>query len=109
MKYLTFILLVLSFSCTPTQNVETKKEEPKEDMAKCETLGTVKDFTGLDGCGLLIVLESGRKLEPVVIEDKNFKLRDGQKIRFNYKAEREVMSICMGGMTVRITCIEEIE
>ncbi len=104
MRYLTLFILILSISCTPTQNVEDVKEE----KTRCETEGTVKDFTGLDGCGLLIVLESGRKLEPVIIDDKDFKLRDGQKIRFDYKAEREVMSVCMGGMTVRITCIKEI-
>jgi len=105
MKYLTFFIILLSISCTPTQNIDDVKEETK----KCETVGTVKSFSGLDGCGLLIVLESGKKLQPAVIEDKNFKLQDGQKIRFNYEPEGGMMSICMAGMMVKITCIEEIK
>ena len=67
------------------------------------------DNSGLDGCKYLIVLENGKRLEPLIVEDKNFKFRDGQKIRLTYEQEREMMSICMAGQGVRVTCIEEVK
>ena len=113
MKYFFMLLTILSMGCKSTQttdagvDVETEVVA-EEEVTGCKTLGTVKDITGLDGCGLMIVLENGKRVDPVVIEDKNFKLRDGQRIRFTYEQEREVMSICMNGQTVRVTCIEEV-
>ena len=116
MKYLFIIVLIGSiFSCTPTktQNGEGDDiiEVPNEETSKpsCGTLATVKDNTGLDGCGFLIVLDNGQRLEPLVMEDKTFKFKDGQRIRLNYEQELEMMSVCMGGMGVKVTCIEEVK
>jgi hypothetical protein len=71
------------------------------------TIGTVRDFTGFDGCRFLVVLEDGSKLEPIEILDKTFVLRDGQKVQFDYE-EKPMASICMAGKTVVITCIREL-
>lgn len=103
-------IIFFTVSCKSAQKVDEPVKEAdapvKVERSTCNIFGTVKDFSGLDGCSYLIVLEDGKKVEPVVIEDENFKLQTGQKIRFSYEPEKEVMSICMAAPTVRVTCIE---
>lgn len=114
-----FILFVtfVFFSCTPAKTVEVIAEDVEKDIKKevaeiqpnCKVSGKVIDQSNLDGCRLLIVLEDGQRLEPVSMVDKSFKLKAGQNIRLSYEQEKEMMSVCMGGMLVKITCIEEIK
>ena len=73
----------------------------------CEYTGTVKDYTGLDGCGLVIVLDMGIVLEPVEIVP-DFALYDGQRVILGYTELKDRASICMTGQIVRIDCITEI-
>jgi PKD repeat protein len=72
----------------------------------CSLYGTVVDYTGLDGCGLLIQLDNGEMLEPVQIVPE-FKLKGGQRVMLSY-TELPAASICMVGKTVRIDCIREV-
>ena len=91
-------------------NCKTKPEVSKDEQSECKTTATVKNFTGLDGCTFLIILENGDKLLPSKLNDNNFKFRDGQKINFSYKELHDVMSICMAEkMAIEITCIKEID
>jgi len=80
---------------------------PKNAAVNCDTLGTVRDYSGLDGCRFLIELQNGDKLNPVKIPE-GFRLQDGQKITFSYNVLTDVMSICMAEtQMVEITCIHE--
>jgi hypothetical protein len=100
MKYfITLLTLTLFIACNGTKQNTT-------DTMSCNTKGTVKDYAGLDGCGLLIELENGKKLEPAEVVD-DFALKDGQQIAFDYEEMPEMASICMAGKIVRITCIKE--
>lgn len=65
-----------------------------------EANGTVRDFTGLDGCGKLIVLDNGQVLEPVSLPS-NTLLIDGRRVTINYKIVLRA-SICMVGPTAEI-------
>ena len=71
--------------------------------------GVVKDFTGLDGCGFIIELEDGSRLEPAEVMVKDFEFRDNQKVWLTYVALENMVSICMVGEMVRITGITERE
>lgn len=72
----------------------------------CNTQGTVEDYTGMDGCRLLIVTEDGKKLLPGNILDSDFQLVAGQKISFDYRPI-DMMSVCMAeDQIVEITCIK---
>lgn len=82
-------------------------KQTNDDTMTCKTNGTVKDYAGLDGCGLLIELKNGDKLEPMEVVD-DFKLKDGQNIAFDYEEVEDMASICMAGKIVRITCIKEV-
>lgn len=96
------LFILLLFSC------KTKKNVGDTQPAKCDYIGTVKDFTGLDACKFMILDGKGMKLLPAEgIGD--FKLVDGQKITFSYEKMPEMMSACMAeDMIVKITCIEVI-
>ena len=72
----------------------------------CDQRGTVYDYTGLDGCGFIIELDNGLKLEPVKFMNK-IELRDSMRVKLSYSPVR-MASICMVGQTAIITCIEEI-
>jgi hypothetical protein len=94
-------------------------------QAECEdaVLATVKDLSGLDGCGFLFELADGTRLEPQrlffcgtpplpkeVTEDPlyNFEFVEGKQVRIGFVEVTDAVSICMAGRIVKITCIEEI-
>jgi hypothetical protein len=108
------LLFILTFS-------SCKKEEGIQ-KAGCTTQATVRDLTGLDGCGFVFELEDGTRLEPLRIfycgtppvpkempKDPllDFVFEAGKKVKIGYELT-ESASICMVGPMVKITCIEEI-
>jgi hypothetical protein len=120
MKNLT---LILSFAFSAS--LFWSCEENKITSISCDqgVLATVKDLTGLDGCGFIFELSDGTRLEPIrlmycgtpeipkeVTEDPlyDFQFIDGKQVRIGYEEVTDAMSICMVGKIVRITCIEEI-
>ena len=104
-KYILLSLALFIFSCTPSS---TQKMSQK-DTSQCTTMATVKDFTGLDGCRFLFVLENGDKYLPTSINDATFVLKDNQKIKFGYKEIEGAMSICMAEKkSIEVSCIKLI-
>jgi hypothetical protein len=117
MKSLVFcsIFLLVSISC--------KKDGDITKTSNCSTAATVRDLTGLDGCGFVFELEDGTRLEPLrigycgtpplpkeITNDPlyNFVFANGKKVKIEYE-KMESVSICMVGPTVKITCITEVE
>ena len=68
---------------------------------------TIKDFTGLDGCSWVLVLQDGRKLEPLNLLNQNIAPADGLPVWVDYKVETNAGSICMVGEIVSINCISK--
>lgn len=97
--------------------------EPQESDVSCSIPATVKDLTGLDGCGFVFELEDGVLLEPIrpvffcgtpplpkeITEDPlyNFEFIDGKQVLINYEVTKSA-SVCMVGDVVKITCIKEV-
>jgi hypothetical protein len=94
-----------------------------ESVTPCAEIATVKDLTGLDGCGFVFELEDGTRLEPILMarcgtpfsnwemeEDplSTFTFVDGKRVVIGYEELTDVGSICMVGKTVRITCLKEL-
>jgi hypothetical protein len=73
------------------------------EKSATEFTGTVKDFTGLDGCRVMIVLDSGQKLE-IVSLPANTTLIPDRRVAITYKTVSRV-SICMAGPTVEVTSL----
>ena len=76
-------------------------EPPKKPINECRIEGVIKDMTGLDGCGLMIVA-GGKSFEAVNLGDYNVK--DGDKITFSYE-KHNGFSICMAGEIIKLTCL----
>jgi hypothetical protein len=115
MKNFTFLLLaiLLLLQCS------------EEDVQKtCSIPATVRDLTGLDGCGFVFELEDGTRLEPIssyglmcgtpplpkeITEDPlfNFNFADGKKVLISYELTASG-SYCMAGLPAKITCVSEI-
>ena len=70
----------------------------------CATPATVRDLTGFDGCGKVLVLPSGQRLEPSGAAWTTFAAADGQHVIVGYTPTNGA-SICMVGQTVEVTCI----
>ena len=93
-----------------------------ETITSCETRATVRDLTGLDGCGFVFELVDGTRLEPIrmgycgtpplskeITGDPlfDFEFVDGKDVFISYELSQSP-SICMVGPTVKITCITEL-
>ena len=99
MRFIIFLLATLPlWSCCSSK---------KANQEECNLHGTVRDFSGLDGCGLLIELDNGDLLNPAVLPE-GVSLRNGQRISFSYKVLPDRVSICMSEKAiVEITCLKE--
>ena len=69
--------------------------------------GTIRDYTGLDGCTFIIELDSGEKLEPVNLNDFLESPKDGQTVKITFKPEPQMASICMVGTIVSIQSLKK--
>ena len=90
-------------------------EQTPYPPADCSVEATVVDYTGLDGCGLMLELEDGTRLIPLRLvyvqaptpeEDPMYyyELHAGEKVVIGYR-ESEGATACMAGKLVFITCI----
>jgi len=84
-----FILIfVSSVSC------KTPKTS-KADMSTTGTIATVVDYTGLDGCGKMLMLDDGRILLPTDAADAMAVCHYGQRVIINFTEMEPMVSICM--------------
>lgn len=93
-----------------------------EKFGDCSIPATVRDLTGLDGCGFVFELADGSRIEPQrlircgtptakgINDDplEGFEFIDGKKVFISYD-KTESPSICMVGPVVQITCIKEVQ
>lgn len=110
---LAALLIAACFSCGTHKKAKGADEAvavPQEQKAiDCTQQGTVVDYTGLDGCSLLIVTEDGKKYLPVRPEFGGIRLAPGMKIRFGYE-RADMASVCMAeDAVVTLTCLEAVE
>ena len=66
----------------------------------------LKNLAGLDGCGWVLELDNGSKLEPQNLSDFEIELVEGKDVHLKY-AESQGGSICMVGLIVTIDCLTE--
>jgi hypothetical protein len=115
---ITFILfgVLLLSSCSILDSKDDEKEE--SSSGKCEIKATVRDFTGLDGCGKMLELEDGKKLIPFLecgtppLPEAYAiygKATDGTKVTISYsKVDIELGDVCMAGEYVFLNCIRPV-
>lgn len=93
MRKIALIILI----CTSFMNFSCSKQQE-------EITGTVKDYTGLDGCGLVIVLDNGTNLEPVSLP-ANVTLIADRRVSIKYRTLTDRATNCMAGTIVEITSL----
>lgn len=115
MKPLLSLLLVIVFATACTES----SVEPEA----CNTPATVRDLTGLDGCGWVFELEDGTKLIPHwqwgfcgtpplpegMAEDPLFQFEyvDGKTVFIDYTILTDMSTACMAGPVAKISCITD--
>lgn len=74
----------------------------------CAYEAIAKDFSGLDGCDMLLVLDNGKKLLPANLEEFALPVKDGDALRIDFQEEKEMMSVCMAeDAIVKLTCLAQ--
>jgi len=90
-------------------------QDDPTDTTGCGTTATVKDLTGLDGCGYVLELENGKKLEPLLDSAAaepsiaGVALRNGMRVTIAYRELNDRASICMAGKAVEVTCFRQAD
>jgi hypothetical protein len=112
MKWIYGLLVIVAFSRFQCDHVDII-ECP---APPCGHMATVKDLSGLDGCGFALELDNGTRLipqkltyiqPPDSVQDPGyyFNFVNGQKVCFDYR-ETEGVDACMAGKLVFLTCIK---
>ena len=81
-------------------------DSPVEHDDSNETLVTLIDLTGLDGCGWAFVKEDDKRLEPINLHKFTIELIENQQYLITYH-ETDGGSICMVGPMIEIATIEK--
>ncbi|MBN8576311.1 MAG: hypothetical protein KF775_05990 [Cyclobacteriaceae bacterium] len=96
----------------------------QEPVQKCDgaVLATVRDLTGLDGCGYVFELQDGTRLQPYLLlrcgtpplpkevtENPlfNFEWVEGKRVLITYEVITDMASSCMAGSLVKVTCLQQ--
>lgn len=70
---------------------------------------TLRDYTGLDGCGWVIEADAGDVLEPLNLGEFISAPVPGMRLRVEYEEESDYFSICMVGPMVTLLACESME
>jgi len=104
---------LLSFICSILMVLVSVGPEtcnrPPEDGVECSFLVCAKDYTGTDGCGILLQLQDVTKLLATNLQQFAPTAGEGDTLRISYELAEDVVSICMAeNKIVQLTCSELI-
>ena len=105
-----FTICCTTISCSKSVYIQEPQADSQHHSEVCPNAveATLKDFTGLDGCSWVLVLDNGKKLEPTNLKKfDNIELKDDKRVLIEYKTIHNAASICMIGTIVEIICISE--
>jgi len=86
--------LFIAIICTALLNFSCSKQYQ-------EMTGIIKDYSGLDGCGLVIVLDNGTVLEPAITPQYTTLIAN-KRVSLQYRVLDDRVSICMVGLIVEV-------
>lgn len=97
------LLLVCALASLLAPALSCQQDEPTPD---CQTPATLRDLTGLDGCGFVLELADGQRLEPHGAVWAAYPKHDGERVTISY-IDDPAVSICMVGQGVELKCIQQ--
>jgi hypothetical protein len=66
----------------------------------------LKNLTGFDGCGWVLLKDDGKYLEVQNFDEFDFEFVEGKEYHVSYKSS-DGGSICMVGEIIEVTCMSE--
>lgn len=99
MKQLIFIFILFFVALTSC----TEDDSP---LQLAET-GTVLDYAGTGGCGIVIELDNGTHIQPLYYPD-GFIFTEGQRVLVEYTELNKVMNACAEGTPCEVNYAEEL-
>ena len=118
---LVFATTVLTFSACHKKNKDAalppppvadtyNPDLPPPIAPPNSVFGTLQNKRTLDGCGWMIMLDDGTKLQPLnLVSFKDLAPVEGKRVILEYEKQDGAMTTCMSGKTVKITTIKEIK
>ena len=70
---------------------------------------TLRDYTGLDGCGWVIEADAGDALEPLNLGEFISDPDPGMRLTIEYQEEGDYFNICMVGPIVTLLACESMD
>jgi putative nigrescin immunity protein NigD len=102
-------LLLLAVIVTVLLVVSCSEKNKDNDIQTVYYSGIVKDYSDLDGCGYIIELENGEKINPVIINNSNIDLLDGENVDIVYEIIDTIATTCMVGQNAVVTFLNQNE
>ncbi|MFV0267415.1 MAG: hypothetical protein ACK5HT_09810 [Draconibacterium sp.] len=99
MKQLIFIFFLFIVALTSCNDDDSP-------MRLTET-GTVMDYAGTGGCGIVIELDNGTVIQPLYYP-KGFIFTEGQRVLIEYSKLSKVVNTCGEGIACEINYVEEL-
>lgn len=99
--FLSIGLLLMACNVQKKASQEPAETENGKEMTENTrpeppyTTGTIRVVTGLDGCGLLIYADDGKKYQPIEIPEWAGDMKDGMRVKFAFDILENVISTCM--------------
>jgi hypothetical protein len=95
MKILRLFIILLILYAVSCQKDELLPSKGFEEV-------TLRNLSGLDGCGFVFLMKDKKYLEPVNLEDFLISYKDGEKYLIKYEIAHHQASICMVGEIINI-------
>ena len=108
MKYISIIILFISFSACKAQDKPQQQtaSEKKSDYVKLNVV-TVIDNRDLDGCKFMLMKEDSSMLNPLNLADS---LQvSGLRLGVTYHEIRNAVSVCMAGKAIELDIIKKLD
>ncbi|MBT8221470.1 MAG: hypothetical protein KJP00_16700 [Bacteroidia bacterium] len=98
------ITSLINIACSSSKHSISKNPQ------KCSEEATIVDYTGLDGCSKMLVLDNDKIILPTEAPPGFLDSHYGQRVSISYKEQESMVSICMAeDISAKITCLEIID
>ena len=102
-KVLILMLMVAVMTLAACNSSKTKEQAVKD---KNMTEGVFVDMSNVDGCGWIIKLPDGSKMQPTNLSQFDITPEENMTVLFTYK-KSDLAGVCMMGQMIELTSIKE--
>ncbi len=78
-------------------------DQPTDEICPNAEIYTLSDFTGLDGCGWMLI-QGDQSYEVINLNEHYDGFEEGQEVEVELMPRQDMASICMAGIISEIVC-----